>query len=334
MTSLGATDVPTFADVEDAARQLSGWARETPILENPVLNEALGFRLLVKPECLQWTGSFKFRGAFNRISRIPEADRAKGVVAFSSGNHAQGVARASALLGISATIIMPSDAPKAKIENTKALGGNVMLYDRLKESREEIGENLRRETGATLVKPYDDPYVIAGQGTLGLEIARQTKAMDAVPDAVLVPAGGGGLVAGTALAIDGTLGCPVFSCEPETYDDHRRSLASGNREQVPDGAVSICDALLAPMPGEITFAVNSRLLKAGLAVSDDEVLAAMRTALLSLKIVVEPGGAVALASALTGKLAAHMDVTGKTVCVVCSGGNADPDMLTRALATG
>lgn len=332
MTSLRATDIPSFADVEDAARQLAGWARETPILENPVLSEQLGFRLLVKPECLQRTGSFKFRGAFNRISRIPEADRPKGVVAFSSGNHAQGVALASSLLGIKSTIIMPADAPKAKIENTKALGGTVVLYDRFNENREEIGENLRRETGATLVKPYDDRYVIAGQGTLGLEIAKQTKAMDAKPDAVLVPAGGGGLIAGTSLAIGGTIGCPVYSCEPATYDDHRRSLISGERESVPAGAVSICDALLAPMPGEITFSVNSKTLAGGLAVTDDEVLVAMRTALLSLKIVVEPGGSVALASAITGKLAEKMDVAGKTVCVVCSGGNADPEMLTRALA--
>lgn len=332
MTSLGATDVPSFADVEDAARQLSGWARETPILENPILNDELGFRLLVKPECLQWIGAFKFRGAFNRISRIPEADRAKGVVAFSSGNHAQGVARASSLLGIDATIIMPSDAPKMKIDNTRALGANVLLYDRAKESREEIGEKLRQETGATLVKPYDDPYVIAGQGTLGIEIARQTQEMDAVPDVVLAPAGGGGLVAGVALAIDGTIGCPVYCCEPEGFDDYRRSLESGQREKISEGVTSICDSIVTPMPGEITFAINSRLLAGGLVASDEEVLSAMRTALLSFKIVVEPGGAIALASALTGKLAGHMDVAGKTVCVVCSGGNADPEMLTRALA--
>ena len=328
MTSLNSSDIPTFADVEDAKRQLTGWARRTPLLENPVLNDQLGFRLMVKPECLQRTGSFKFRGAFNKISRIPEADRAKGVVAFSSGNHAQGVAAASSLMGIQATIIMPADAPKMKIDNTRALGGDVVLYDRYTENREEIGERLQKERGATLVKPYDDPMIIAGQGTVGLEIAEQSAELDIVPDAVFVPAGGGGLVSGTALAIDGTLGCPVYSCEPETFDDTRRSLETGVHQTVPAGAESICDALLSPTPGNITFAINSRLLAGGLAVSDDEALAAMRTAMLSLKIVVEPGGAVALAAALTGK----MDLKGKTVVCVCSGGNADPEMLTRALA--
>lgn len=332
MTSLNDTEVPTFADVEDAAGQLAGLVRETPILENPVLNDRLGFRLLVKPESLQWIGAFKFRGAYNRISRIPDADRAKGVIAFSSGNHAQGVALAAKLLGVDATIIMPSDAPRAKVENTKALGGNVRLYDRATESREEIGAAISAQTGATLVRPYDDRYVIAGQGTLGLEIANQTAAMDVKPDAVLVPAGGGGMVAGVALAIDGTIGCPVYACEPDTYDDHRRSLISGQRESNPPDAVSICDALLAPTPGELTFQVNGRLLAGGLAVSEDDVLSAMKTAMLSLKIVVEPGGAVALASALSGKLSEKMDLAGKTVVVVCSGGNADPDMLTRALA--
>lgn len=323
-------DVPVFADIQDAARQLKGWARETPILENTVLNERLGFRLLVKPECLQRTGSFKFRGAFNKISRIPDADRPKGVVAYSSGNHAQGVAAAATLMGIPATIIMPADAPKAKIANTRALGGDVVLYDRYTENREEIGARMQAERGATLVKPYDDPMIIAGQGTIGLEIARQTAEMGASPDMVLSPVGGGGLISGTALAISETLKCPVYGVEPEVYDDTKRSLEAGSRQSVPETGRTICDALMAPMPGVITFALNSRLLAGGLAVSDEEALKAMREALLSLKIVVEPGGAVALAAVLSGKI----DCAGKTVVVVCSGGNADPEMLTRALAMG
>ncbi len=328
MDSLNSSEPPVFADVLDAQRQLKGWARRTPLLENTILNEKLRFRLLVKPECLQRTGSFKFRGAFNKISRIPEDMRANGVVAFSSGNHAQGVAASATLMGMKSTIIMPKDAPKAKIENTKALGGTVVLFDRLTESREEIGERLQKEQGAILVKPYDEPLIIAGQGTIGLEIAEQSAEMNMKPDVVMVPAGGGGLVSGTALAISETLACPVYSAEPATYDDHKRSLEAGTRQPVPDGAVSICDALLAPIPGELTFSLNSRLLTGGLSVSDDEALMAMKTAMLSLKIVVEPGGAVALASALTQKI----NLQGKTVVVVCSGGNADPEMLARALS--
>ncbi|MCK5745283.1 MAG: threonine/serine dehydratase [Oricola sp.] len=328
MDSLNSSEPPVFADIKDAARQLNGWARRTPLLENSILNEQLGFRLIVKPECLQRTGSFKFRGAFNKISRIPEDMRENGVVAFSSGNHAQGVAAAATLMGMKSTIIMPKDAPKAKIDNTRALGGTVVLYDRLTENREEIGERMQKEQGAILVKPYDEPLIIAGQGTIGLEISEQVEEIDAKPDAVFVPAGGGGLISGTALAISETLGCDVYSAEPETYDDHKRSLESGSRQPVPDGAVSICDALLAPIPGELTFSLNSRLLAGGLSVSDEEVLRAMKTAMLSLKIVVEPGGAVALASALTQKI----DLKGKTVVCVCSGGNADPEMLSRALS--
>lgn len=328
MNSLSNIEPPVFADVEDAAARLKGIARRTPLLENPLLSEQLGFRLIVKPECLQRTGSFKFRGAYNKISRIPEEARPRGVVAFSSGNHAQGVAAASTMMGIASTIIMPKNAPKAKIENTRALGGDVILYDRETESREEIGEKLQAERGATLVRPYDDPMIISGQGTVGIEIAEQSAELGATPDIVITPAGGGGLVSGTALGISGTINCPVYSAEPATFDDTKRSLESGERQSVPDGAQSICDALLSPTPGEITFPINHRLLAGGLSVTDEEALDAMKVAMLSLKIVVEPGGAVALASALTGKL----DLAGKTVVVVCSGGNVDPEMLARALA--
>ncbi len=320
---------PVFSDVEDAAKRLAGLARRTPLLENTVLNDKIGFRLIVKPECLQRTGSFKFRGAYNRISRIPEKDRARGVVTYSSGNHAQGVAAAAAIFGIPAVIVMPKDAPKMKIDNTRALGGEVVLYDRYTDNREEIGQKLSAERGLTVVPPYDDPFIIAGQGTVGLEIAEQSKVLGVTPDMVIVPCGGGGLVSGTALAISGTLKCPVYAAEPNDFDETGRSLRAGERLGVPADVRSICDALLAPMPGELTFRLNQRLLAGAVSVSDDEALSAMKTAMQSLKIVVEPGGAVALASALTGKL----DVKGKTVVCVCSGGNVDTDMFARALAS-
>ena len=320
---------PTFEDIVDAAKRLKGLARRTPLLENTVLNDQLGFRLVVKPECLQWTGSFKFRGAYNNISRIPDAERKRGVVSYSSGNHAQGVAAAAALFGIPAVLLMPADAPKLKIENTRALGGEIVLFDRYKDDREAIGAKLSAERGLTVVPPYDHPHTIAGQGTLGLEIAEQAKELGIAPDMVLVPCGGGGLMSGTALAIAGTIKCPVYAVEPNDFDDTGRSLRAGARQSVAPDARSICDALLAPMPGELTFGINSRLLAGAISVSDDEALAAMKVAMLSLKIVLEPGGAVALAAALTGKL----DSKGKTVVCVCSGGNVDPLMFARALAT-
>ena len=322
--------IPSFADVADAAERLRGLALETPLLESARLSARVAGRLLVKAELLQRTGSFKFRGAYNRLSRIGLEDRRRGVVAFSSGNHAQGVAAAAELLGIAATIVMPSDAPAIKVENTRGYGATVVFYDRHSESREAIGARLAKEQGATLVKPYDDPYVIAGQGTAGLELARQAAKLDARLDAVLVPTSGGGLIAGCALALkEHDRGTAVHSVEPEGFDDHRRSLASGRRERNEPDARSICDALLAESPGEITFEINRRLLSGGLAVSDDEALRAMRAAFLELKLVLEPSGAVALAAALSGKF----DCRGKTVAVVCSGGNVDPVTYERALRT-
>lgn len=327
MNSLMNIEPPNLDDIVLAAERLHGLAHKTPLLENQILNEELGFRLIIKPECLQRTGSFKFRGAYNKISQIPEKDRAQGVVAFSSGNHAQGVAAASSMFGIKSTIIMPKTAPRAKIENTRALGGDVILYDREHDDREQMGADICAKTGAIIVPPFDDPLIMAGQGTVGLEIANQTKHMGIKPDLVLIPAGGGGLVSGSAIAISELMGCDIMSVEPDDFDDTKRSLVSGSRQKIAPGASSICDALLSPTPGELTFSVNHRLLKGGLSVSDDEALSAMRTALQSFKIVVEPGGAVALAAALTGKC----DVDGKVVVVVCSGGNVDPDMLARSL---
>jgi threonine dehydratase len=333
MTSLTASKIaariPSAADVEDAARRLEGHAVVTPLLESRLLNDRAGGRILVKAEPLQRTGSFKFRGAYNRLSRLGPDERRRGVVAYSSGNHAQGVAYAAALLGIPATIVMPADAPAIKVRNTKAYGATVVHYDRYTENREAVGGRIAAEHGATIVPPYDDPDIIAGQGTIGLEIAAQAAAIDAQLDAVLVCCGGGGLVSGTALALSARLpGAPVYAVEPAEFDDTARSLKSGKREANAPDARSICDALLSPSPGELTFALNARLLKGGLAVSDKEVFAAMAAAFTDLKLVVEPGGAVALAAALSGKI----PVTGRTVAVVCSGGNVDPETFTKALA--
>lgn len=319
---------PTIADIEAAAGRLAGLAVVTPLLESPLLNDRLGIRLLVKAEPLQRTGSFKFRGAYNRISQIPDEVRARGVVAYSSGNHAQGVAAAARAFGIPATIIMPSDAPAIKRRNTEAWGATVVAYDRYREVREEIGRTISAQTGATLVRPYDDPGVIAGQGTVGLEIARQCAAAGARPDAVLVCCGGGGLTAGVAIALaDRMAATGVFAVEPEGFDDTGRSLAAGQRLAVDPGGRSICDALLAQMPGEITFAINRRLVAGAVTVSDGEALAAMATAFETLKLVLEPGGAVALAAACAGRLPAGCT----TVVAVASGGNVDPSVFADAL---
>jgi len=321
-------DAPGLADVEAAAERLRGRTVVTPLLEYPDLNERFDARILIKAECLQRTGSFKFRGAFNKIGQIPEAARAGGVIAYSSGNHAQGVAAAARLLGLAATIVMPADAPAIKIENTRAHGAEVVFYDRHRESREEVAERLLAERQATLVRPYDDPDIIAGQGTCGLEIARQAEAAGAHLDAALVCCGGGGLIAGTATALRGIdPAIAVYAVEPAGFEDTARSLASGRRETNDPAARSFCDALLAPMPGALTFAVNQRLLAGGLAVDDREVGDAIRFAFRELKLVVEPGGAVALAALLAGKF----DPRGKTVALTLSGGNVDPAVFARVL---
>ncbi len=320
---------PGFADIEAAAARLAGWAVETPLLNPPVLDRKLGGRVLLKAETLQRTGSFKFRGAFNRISQIPEADRAAGVVAYSSGNHAQGVAAAAALLGVPATIVMPADAPAIKVANTRGYGAEVVLYDRFTENREALGAALAAERGATLVRPYDDPGVIAGQGTCGLEIARQAAARGLEIDALLVCCGGGGLTAGCALAMaELSPMTQIYTVEPAGFDDTRRSLAAGARVDNDPAARSFCDALLAPTPGELTFPINRRLLAGGFAVSDEEVRAAMGYAFRTLKLVLEPGGAVALAALLAGRL----ETRGKTVALTLSGGNVDPETCREMLA--
>jgi len=319
---------PTFADIRDAAERLQGTAVVTPLLESPPLNERLGGRLLIKAETLQRTGSFKFRGAFNRLSLIDENTRAAGVVAYSSGNHAQGVAAAAQILGIEATIFMPSDAPQTKIDNTRNYGAQVILFDRTKDDRAALAENLATEKGATLVRPYDDPYIIAGQGTVGLELAAQARRQNAKMDALLAPCGGGGLISGCAIALkEESPDTAVYAAEPEGFDDTIRSLAAGKRLSVDENATSFCDALLVQTPGKLTFAINSRLLAGGFAVDDDAVKAAMATAFNYFKVVVEPGGAVALAACLNGAF----DCRGKTVVAICSGGNVDAAVFRSAL---
>lgn len=319
----------TLDTIRDAAARISGHVVRTPLLESPRLNDALGFRLLVKPECLQHTGSFKLRGATNAVMSLDES--VTDVVAFSSGNHAQAVARAASLRGMKATIVMPEDAPKMKIEGTAAYGSHVVTYDRYTESREEIGASIATETGATLIAPFEDPRVIAGQGTVGLEIAEQCAEIGITPDHVIVCCGGGGLIAGTSLAITEMMpDTDVWAAEPEDFDDTIRSLSSGNRETVPPGNRSICDAVVTPQPGAMTFAINRHTLAGGFAVSDALVLQTMATAFKHLKLVAEPGGSVALAAALDGRL------PNNTTCAVAvvSGGNADAAMFEKALAAG
>ncbi len=319
---------PGMAEVRAAASRLAGVAVRTPLLNFPWLDERLGGRVFLKAETFQRTGSFKFRGAWNRLVQLPEGARARGVVAFSSGNHAQGVAEAARLLGMPATLVMPGDAPAIKQAATRALGAEVVLYERGRESREAIAARLAGERGATLVPAFDDPDVIAGQGTAGLEIAEDLTALGLVPDIAVTCAGGGGLTAGCALALcDVFPEIAVFTAEPAACDDHRRSFISGQRERNAEEGGSICDALLAPMPGELTFAINARLCRGGFAVSDAEVRATMRLAFERLKLVLEPGGAVALAALL------HRvgDLDGRMAVATLSGGNVDPVLFADCL---
>ena len=322
--------LPTAADVDAAAARLRGTAVRTPLLEAPDLDALVGGRILIKAEMLQRTGSFKFRGAYNRISRLSQSERRGGVVAFSSGNHAQGVAAAAAIVGIPAVIVMPEDAPKVKIDKTRGLGAEVLLYERDDEVRARIADEIAEARGAVLVRPFDDTDIIAGQGTVGLEIAEQADEAGIEPDAVLVPCGGGGLVSGAAIALQERWpGLPVYAVEPEGYDDTTRSLAAGRRMRNEGAPASFCDSLLSPLPGEITFAINHARLKGGLVVSDRAAAAAMAAAFGMLRLVVEPGGAVALAAVLEAKF----DCRAKTVVVVCSGGNVAPETFAEALAT-
>ncbi|MGI9481902.1 MAG: threonine ammonia-lyase [Hyphomicrobiales bacterium] len=313
-------EVPTFEDVKSAAIQIMGKAVRTPMLESAALNAHTGGRVLIKPECLQRTGSFKFRGAYNRISRLGREAREGGVVAYSSGNHAQGVAAAAQLRGLPAMIVMPEDTPSIKVNNTRNYGAEVVFYDRQNEDREAIGQAIANERGAVLVPPYDDPFIIAGQGTAGFELAQDIAARGIKPESLLASASGGGLLAGISLAFSALLPeTKLYSMEPEGFDDHKRSFASGVREKNELRGGSICDSLLSERPGELTFAITQKRVTGGLSVSEDEVRAAVRYAFETLKLVVEPGGAVALAAVLARKI----ECADRTTAIVLSGGNVD-----------
>ncbi|KJS43606.1 MAG: threonine ammonia-lyase [Roseovarius sp. BRH_c41] len=315
--------------IRAAASRLAGHARRTPLLSSPFLDEIAGRRVFVKPECLQHTGSFKYRGARSAVSALDAETRARGVIAFSSGNHAQGVALAARQFGVPSVIIMPSDAPRMKIDNTRALGAEVVLYERATEDRDAIGAALSAERGLTLIKPYDEPQVIAGQGTIGLEIAEDAAAMGITRADVLVCCGGGGLTSGIALALEADApGLRARPCEPEGFDDAARSLASGQIERNARTSGSLCDAIVTPQPGNITFPIMRRLCGPGLVVTEDEALHAMALAFARLKLVAEPGGAVALAAALFRA----DQIAGDAVFLTISGGNVDADVFQDALA--
>lgn len=319
----------TVADIDAAAGVLAPVAVRTPLLSSPALDARVGGRVFLKPEMLQRTGSFKFRGAYNKLSSIPENARRAGVVAFSSGNHAQGVAAAAQLLNMHATIVMPSDAPLSKRERTKGYGAKVVLYDRDREDREAIARDISQKRGATLVPPFDDPHVIAGQGTVGREIAEDLARFGIAPDVIAAPASGGGLIAGIAVATKARFpDAQIISAEPDGFDDHARSLRSGHREPHRAEGRTICDALMASIPGELTFAINQQLLAHGVTASDGEVGHAVAFVFRELKLVVEPGGAVALAALLAGRI----DGCGKTTVIVLSGGNVDVDLFARLIA--
>ncbi|MFZ8959474.1 MAG: threonine ammonia-lyase [Paracoccaceae bacterium] len=318
-----------IAQIRAAAARAKGHVRQTPLLSARALDDIAGRRVFAKAEVLQLTGSFKFRGAWSAVSNLPAAERAKGVLAFSSGNHAQGVAYAAALHGVQATIIMPADAPQAKIDNTRFYGAEVILYDRKGgEDRNVIGARLQEERGLPLIKPFDNADVIAGQGTCGLEIAQQAREAGIERAEVLACCGGGGLSAGIALALEADAPqMRLRTVEPEGFDDTARSLAVGEIFRNTGPEAGLCDAIVTPAPGQLTFPILNRLAGAGIVVSDDEVRAAMRAAYAHLKLVVEPGGAVALAAALYH----GAELEGDTAIVTLSGGNVDPDLFANIL---
>jgi len=318
-----------YQHILTASQRIKGHALVTPLLESPLLNQQFGGRVLFKAESLQHTGSFKFRGAFNKLSRLADANQLTGVVAYSSGNHAQGVAAAAAYFGVPATIIMPSDAPKVKIENTKALGAKVVLYQRHKEDRDAIGRQLSQTHNLTLIPPFNDMDIIAGQGTTGLEIAYQLEALNLIPDQAIGPIGGGGLMSGSAIALRHHFSdISLWGAEPQGYDDAARSIIAGTIIGNDHSPASICDAIVTRKVGALTFPILHKYLAGAKTVNDQHVLAAMATCMQQLKLVVEPGGCVGLAAILNHSLA----VADKTTVVILSGGNVDPAMLDLALA--
>ncbi|HWK64711.1 MAG TPA: threonine/serine dehydratase [Rhizobiaceae bacterium] len=322
-------NLPTAADVTDAARAISGVAFRTRLLASPALDALTGASVFLKPEMLQRGGSFKFRGAYNRLSRIPEDAKSAGVVAMSSGNHALGVATAARLLGTRATILMPTDSPGVKRERTAAEGAEIILFDRDKDDRVAMAHSIAAELGAVVVPPYDDPFIIAGQGTVGREIVRDLEKVKLTPDAVLVCCGGGGLLAGIALAVhEHAPLAKLYSVEPEEFDDHARSFVAGERLANKKTSGSLCDGLLSQMPGELTFSINREHVAGGLVVSEEEVKQAVAFAFRELKLVVEPSGAVALAALLSKRI----DVRGQKVVAVLTGGNVDGALFSHLLS--
>jgi threonine dehydratase len=313
---------PTAQQIAEARARIAGYAVRTPILESDELNRQTGARVLIKPETLQRAGAFKFRGALNRVLQLSDAEKAGGVVAWSSGNHGLALSYVAKELGIKATILMPQEAPRAKVDGVRANGATVRLYDKTKEVREDIGAQIASETGAVIVPPYDDPYVITGQSTLGAEFAEQAVEMGAPLEIALFCCSGGGLVSGAATGVHAITGdTAIYSVEPEGFDGMARSLAAGEPVKAPATGSTICDALTVPVPGKYNFPICKAHLTGGLSVTDDEVAAAVRYAYRQLRLVVEPGGAAALAAVLAGKV----DITGKTVGIVLSGGNVDPE---------
>ncbi len=321
--------LPVMADILAAADRIRGVAVRTTLLGNAELDAWVGGRVLLKCETLQRTGSFKFRGAYNAVAALTPEQRAGGIVAASSGNHAQAIAEAARLFGVSATIVMPADAPAAKRAGTEARGARIVPYDRGSQDRDAIAAEIIARDGGIFIHPFNNFEVIAGQGTAGLEIGEDCRALGLSPDAILVPCSGGGLTAGVALAVKAAFpGAQAFSVEPAGFDDYRRSLAAGERLKNPSPSGSVCDALMSQLPGPIGFALNRWNLSGGLVITDAEALAAVAFAARTLKLVVEPGGAAALAAILAGRI----DCRGRTVVAVLSGGNIDDAMLLRALA--
>ncbi len=320
--------LPEFKDVVSAAQKISGYAVKTPLLKCHDLSEKLSAEIYIKPECLQRVGAFKFRGAFNRLSRLNPEERKRGVVAYSSGNHAQGVAASAQILQMDAVIVMPEDSPKMKLQNTKDYGAEVITYDRERQSREEIADKIAQERGCIIVPSFEDFYIIAGQGTLALEAVNQAEELGVKFDLFMTPIGGGGLISGCSLALkELSPTTEIYGVEPEGFNDVQRSLKEGKIQSNPKSSGSICDAILTPHPEAMTFAIMSKNLSGVLTVSDDEVLVAMKYAWEKMKLVVEPGACVTLAAILHGKI----DVKGKTVCLVLSGGNVDGDTFKKAL---
>ncbi|MBL1430002.1 MAG: threonine/serine dehydratase [Robiginitomaculum sp.] len=319
--------LPTFGDIEKAHLRLMGDVVRTPLLRSDLLDQIAKRKVWVKAECLQYTGSFKYRGARYRILSMTDEQCQNGVVAYSSGNHAQGVALAASKRGVECLIVMPSDTPKVKVEGVRRLGGEVRFYDRLHENREQIAAAIAADTGAVLIPPFDDFHVICGQGSVGMEVAEQFAEKNESLQAVVINAGGGGLTAGVGLALEYLPALKIYTAEPNEFDDHRRSFISGIRQKNAKLSGSICDALMAEQPGHMTFEINKNKVTAGLAVTDEQVLSAMKFAFTHLKIVLEPGGAASLAAALNGLIPG----TG-SVCVIATGGNVDPVLFTQAIA--